>query len=149
MQAIILIGIQATGKTTFYVQRFLKTHVRISLDLLKTRHREARFLETCLQTRQRFVVDNTNPTAAERKRYIELARDAGYEIVGYYFQSRVQGAQERNSQRTASEQVPVKGILGTYNRLEVPSYAEGFDALYYVRIAAGGEFTVEGWQDEV
>lgn len=149
MQAIILIGIQAIGKTTFYVQRFLKTHVRISLDLLKTRHREARFLETYLQTQQRFVVDNTNPTVAERKRYIELARGAGYEIVGYYFQSQVQGAKERNSQRTAAEQVPVKGILGTYNRLEVPSYAEGFDVLYYVRIDGDGEFTVERWQDEV
>ena len=91
MQAIILIGIQATGKTTFYARHFLKTHVRISLDLLRTRHREARFLETCLETQQRFVVDNTNPTVADRKRYIEMARDAGYEVVGYYFQSQVQG----------------------------------------------------------
>ena len=84
MQAIIFIGIQATGKTTFYVQRFLNTHVRISLDLLRTRHREARFLDACLQTQQRFVVDKTNPTKEDRKRYIELARHAGYEVVGYY-----------------------------------------------------------------
>ena len=49
MQAVIFIGIQATGKTTFYVQHFLNTHLRISLDVLRTRHREARFLETCLQ----------------------------------------------------------------------------------------------------
>jgi predicted kinase len=87
MQAIIFIGIQATGKTTFYVQRLLNTHVRISLDLLRTRHREAQFLDTCLQTQQRFVIDNTNPTKEDRRRYIAMASDAGYEVVGYYFQS--------------------------------------------------------------
>jgi hypothetical protein len=34
---------------------------------LRTGHRERRFLETCLETGQRFVVDNTNATAAERR----------------------------------------------------------------------------------
>jgi predicted kinase len=76
MQAIIFVGIQATGKTTFYNQRFLNTHVRISLDLLKTRNRETKFLETCILTQQRFVVDNTNPTVEVRKRYIDLAQKA-------------------------------------------------------------------------
>jgi len=69
--------------------------------------------------------------------------------VGYYFQSQPQGAKERNRQRTASKQVPVVDILGTYSRLELPSYAESFDALYYVRIADDGEFCVERWQDEI
>ena len=149
MQAIIFVGIQATGKTTFYVQRFLNTHVHINLDLLRTRHREKRFLETCLQTQQRFVVDNTNPTAEVRKRYIEMARDAGYEVIGYYFQSQVRNALERNSGRIESEQIPLKGILATYHKLELPSYAEGFDRLYYVSITADGEFRVERWADEV
>ena len=60
MQAIILMGIQASGKTTFYVQRFLHSHVRISQDLLRTRHREKLFLQACLDTLQPFVVDKTN-----------------------------------------------------------------------------------------
>ncbi|MBN1315005.1 MAG: hypothetical protein JXA42_06040 [Anaerolineales bacterium] len=38
MQAVIFIGIQATGKSTFFKERFFNTHVRISLDLLKTRN---------------------------------------------------------------------------------------------------------------
>ncbi|MDB5261729.1 MAG: kinase [Adhaeribacter sp.] len=96
MQAIIFCGIQATGKTTFYVQNFLHSHVRISLDLLRTRHRENLFLEACLQTRQPFVVDNTNPTIAERAKYINLASLAGYEIIGYYFKSNVEEAVARN-----------------------------------------------------
>jgi len=66
MEAVLLIGIPGSGKTTFYGERFLETHVRISLDLLRTRNRESIFVETCLRTQQRFVVDNTNVTAAER-----------------------------------------------------------------------------------
>src|SRR4051812_8782542 len=37
MEAVILIGIQGSGKSTFYRERFFDTHVRVSLDLLKTR----------------------------------------------------------------------------------------------------------------
>jgi hypothetical protein len=73
MQAVVFIGIQGSGKTSFYAERFLKTHVRISLDLLKTRGKEARFLQLCLDTGQKFVMDNTNPTVASRATYIEAS----------------------------------------------------------------------------
>lgn len=33
-----------------------------------------------------FVVDNTNPTVAERQKYIELAKAARNEVVGYFFE---------------------------------------------------------------
>jgi predicted kinase len=149
MQAIIFIGIQATGKTTFYQQNFLNTHVRISLDLLKTRHREMAFLNTCLQTQQKFVVDNTNPTIEDRERYMALAKGSQFEVIGYYFESKIRGALDRNKQRSGRQQIPEPGILGTYNKLELPSYQEGFDQLYYVRINSDGQFSVESWNDEI
>lgn len=149
MQAIIFIGIQATGKTTFYLQHFINTHVRISLDLLKTRYREKRFLETCIQTQQRFVVDNTNPTVKERERYIQLAREAHFDVIGYYFKSQAQAAIDRNNTRIETEQIPLSGILGTYKKLELPSYGEGFDELYYVEILENDGFKVERWIDEI
>ena len=40
MEAIVFIGLQASGKSSFYKERFFSTHVRISLDLLRTRNRE-------------------------------------------------------------------------------------------------------------
>ena len=43
MEAVILCGVQGSGKTTLYRDRFLETHARISLDLLRTRAREAAF----------------------------------------------------------------------------------------------------------
>jgi predicted kinase len=71
MEAIIFVGLPGSGKSSFYKERFFNSHVRISLDLLKTRHRETRILDVCLETDQRFVIDNTNPTRAERSRFIE------------------------------------------------------------------------------
>jgi predicted kinase len=62
MEAVIFCGIQGAGKSTFFKKHFFQTHVRISLDLLRTRHREKVFLTACLESGQRFVVDNTNPT---------------------------------------------------------------------------------------
>src|SRR6478735_5513533 len=67
MEAVILCGVQGSGKTTLYRDRFLETHARVSMDLLRTRPRAAAFLRTCLETGMRFVVDNTNPTAADRR----------------------------------------------------------------------------------
>ena len=40
MEIILFIGIQATGKSSFFRERFFRTHVRVNLDMLKTRHRE-------------------------------------------------------------------------------------------------------------
>src|ERR671926_345106 len=99
MEAVIFIGVQASGKSSFYKERFFRTHVRISLDMLRTRHRERLLLGACLAAQQPFVVDNTNPTPAARARYVVPARAAGFHVVGYYFQTALAGAIRRNAAR--------------------------------------------------
>jgi predicted kinase len=146
MEAVILVGIQGSGKSTFYQRRFFQSHVRISLDLLKTRYREQVFLSACLLAKQPFVVDNTNVLAAERARYIAPAREAGFRVVGYFFEPDVRAAIARNQQRSGRAVVPVKGILGTRKRLQMPRPEEGFDHLYRVTIDSEGEFVVAAWQ---
>jgi predicted kinase len=143
MEAVILIGIQGSGKSTFCRKYFFDTHVRISLDMLRTRHRESLLLRACLEGKQKFVVDNTNITAADRGRYIVPAKDAGFSVVGYYFSSRLEEALRRNRQRTGKSRIPEKAIAGFFKRLELPRKEEGFDRLYYVRIMETGEFTLE------
>ncbi|MGB0522477.1 MAG: ATP-binding protein [Flammeovirgaceae bacterium] len=141
MQAILFIGIQATGKSTFYKEQFFHSHVRINLDLLKTRNREKVWLESCFKTQQRFVVDNTNPSQADRARYITPAKAANYEVIGYYFESKIKDALQRNSQRTGKALIPERGVLSCFSKLEQPSYAEGFDQLYFVKMV-GNQFEV-------
>ncbi|MFO0914777.1 MAG: ATP-binding protein [Pirellulales bacterium] len=136
MEAVIFIGLQASGKSSFYKERFFATHVRISLDLLRTRHREWRLLNMCLETQQPFVVDNTNPTRDERAKYIEVAKSAKYSVIGYYFRSKAEECLARNRQR--QEQVPDVGILSTAKKLELPTWDEGFDSLQFVRLTNGG-----------
>jgi len=143
MEAVIFAGAQASGKSTFYKQRFFETHVRINLDMLKTRHREDLLLRACIEGKQPFVVDNTNPTKDARARYIDLARASGFRVVGYYFQSRMSDLIRRNNLREGKARVPVQAIGGTIKKLQVPGPDEGFDALYHVSITDEGAFKVE------
>jgi predicted kinase len=149
VEAVIFVGVQASGKSSFYRERFFRTHVRLSLDMLRTRHRERLLLDACLEAKQPFVVDNTNPRAADRARYVAPARAAGFRVVGYYFQSAVGDAIRRNAARPEPERIPVKGLVGTYKALELPSLQEGFDALYYVTLDPAAGFTVQDWTDAV
>ena len=146
MEVVVFIGLQASGKSSFYKERFFTTHVHISLDQLKTRNREKRILAACLEIQQPVVIDNTNPTREERCKYIDAAKAVKYLVVGYYFRSKVEECFARNQQRL--NRVPEVAILTTAKKLELPTWDEGFDSLKYVRLAEAG-FVVEEWSDEV
>ena len=143
-KAIILMGIQGSGKSTFYRKRFLE-YVHINLDTLHTRNKEKTLLEECLNKKASFVIDNTNPTKEDRARYIQAAKEHGYEIEGYFLQSVLSACLERNQQRTGKARVPDKAIACTYNKLQMPSDEEGFDRLYFVKIEQD-EFIIEDWK---
>ena len=142
MEAVIFCGIQAAGKTTFYLQRFFTSHVRISLDLLRTRAREKLLLDACFSAKQPFVVDNTNVRRDERAVYIAAARARGFRVIGYYFVTEPKAAFARNRTREGKAAVPAPALFATQKRLEPPTLAEGFDQLFRVEIAEGGTFTV-------
>jgi predicted kinase len=143
MEAVLLIGIQGSGKSTFYKQRFFHTHMRLNLDMLKTRRRLSIILEACLDARQRFVIDNTNVGRQERAEYIQRAKAAGFSVVGYYFPPRLERALAWNSGREGKACIPEKGVRATLKRLEPPSYQEGFDKIFAVHISEAGEAVVD------
>lgn len=149
MQAVLFIGVQGSGKSSFYIHHFFRTHIRINLDMLQTRHREQVLVEACLAAKQRFVIDNTNPTPADRCRYIPAAKAAKFEVVGYYFQSHLEDCLARNAARPEPERVPDLAIKGTFAKLEIPSLKEGFDRLYYVRLPGADQVQLEDWKDGV
>ena len=132
MQAIVLCGLQGSGKTTLYRDRFAATHVQVSLDVLRSRAREAALVDECLEAGRPFVVDNTNPTAADRARYVEPARAAGFEVVGYL----VAGDGR-------SEHVGPGTTAATARRFVRPAPEEGFDELFHATAAPDGGWRIE------
>lgn len=151
MELVILIGLQASGKSTFARARFGAGHIYVSKDAMpNARNKERRqrqLVETALRAGRSVVVDNTNPTMAARATLIELGRMAGVEIVGYYFAADLRACLERNREREGSARVPDVALYVTNARLERPSYGEGFDRLYHVRLGGDG-FEVRAWRDD-
>lgn len=145
-EIIIFTGIPASGKTTFYQQKFAATHIHISLDILKTRFRENKMLMEAVDSGKSCVIDNTNISVSERKKYIEVGKRYGYKIIGYYFRSSIDECRIRNDRRQGKKQVPEVALRNKAAHLERPSMQEGFDELYYVKIV-DDKFEITPYQE--
>jgi len=165
MELVSLIGLQASGKSTFAAERFAATHVHVSKDRLRNNARPERrqreLVAEALAAGRSVAVDNTNPAAEDRAALIALGREYGARVVGYYFTPAVKGSLARNARREGRARVADVAIFATRKRLVLPSYVEGFDALYAVRIVdeeGGGagegvsegakRFEVSEWREE-
>ena len=149
MKLVIFIGLQASGKSTFFRQHFAATHELVSKDRMRNNKNRARrqvqLIEAALQAGRSVVVDNTNPTLEDRSALIELGNIYGAQIIGYYFQSNVSDCLERNRQRIGQDRVPDVAIYATVNKLVRPTYAEGYKQLFHVTMAGNAEFRVRPW----
>ncbi|MEW6492787.1 MAG: ATP-binding protein [Cyanobacteriota bacterium] len=146
MELVIFIGLQASGKSTFFRKYFASTHNLVSKDLMRNNKNRARrqtqLIEAALQEGHSVVVDNTNPTLEDRVSLITLGNLYGAQIIGYYFKSNVRDCLERNQQRTGKARVPDVAIYATIKKLVRPTYAEGFHQLFYVRMTGNSNFEI-------
>ncbi len=142
---IIMMGLQGSGKSTFYLKFLSEDYIRVNLDTLKTRHQERLLIDECIGEGKNFVIDNTNPTRADRARYISLAKEQGYHVIGYFMESKIKNCIARNALREGKARVPNTAIAATSNKLEIPSYEEKFDELYFVK-NDGVSMTIEEWR---
>jgi predicted kinase len=146
MELVILVGLQAAGKSSFYRASFADTHTLVSKDLLRnSRNRQARqlaLIEQALRHGESVVVDNTNPGAEDRSPLITLGRALDARIVGYRFEAGLSECLRRNALRQGRARVPDVAIYAAARRLSHPRSAEGFDAIFRVRLIEGG-FEVE------
>ena len=131
-QAVIFVGLQGSGKTTYFRNHFSATHEHISRDLQQTSQREAALIEECLCGGRSFVVDNTNATRAVRAPLIRKANENGFRVLCYFFNTPVRTAIGRNNHRKDKRPIPVPAILRTAKRLEQPSLDEGIDEVHIV-----------------
>ncbi|MFQ6111101.1 MAG: AAA family ATPase [Nitrospinota bacterium] len=144
-ELILFIGPQASGKTSFYLERFSLTHAHVSLDRFgrkkNKRHKEWNLIRENLAAGKPTVVDNTNPSRESRLRYFELARESGARVLGYFFAEGKEECLRRNRDRPEWERVPEVAIHSTFSKIEPPSLEEGFAELYEVR-PLGSSFRV-------
>ena len=145
MRTALFIGIQASGKSSFY-ERMLSPldYIHVSMDILHNRNKEEALIRQCVTEGRNVAIDNTNPTRQERKRYLDIFRAAGCPVDSYFFKSVVRDCVERN--RLRGETVPSKAIAATSNRLELPSKEEGYDRMYFVQMDGDGGYLIDDWK---
>jgi predicted kinase len=142
VELVIFVGLQASGKSTFFRGRFAATHEHVSKDLFRNNRnrnrRQGELVEAALRAGRSVVVDNTNPAVEDRRPLVELGRGFGARVVGYHFDSGTRGCLARNARREGRARVPDVAIFTTAARLVPPSREEGFDELYSVRLDGPG-----------
>jgi predicted kinase len=141
LELIILVGLQGSGKTTYYHEHFAATHVHVSKDLMvNARNRDVsqmKQIDEALAAGRSVVVDNTNPTRESRAVLIAEGRRHGARVIGVYFDPHIPTVLMRNRQREGKARVPDVAIFVTKKKLVAPSAEEGFDEVRVVMTADG------------
>jgi predicted kinase len=149
MELVVLIGLQAAGKSTFRQHRFDATHVVVSKDLMRNNRRPARrqeqLMREALGAGKPVVVDNTNALTEDRTELIRLAREFSVAAIGYFLPVPLDESLRGNALREGRTRVPNNGVLATAKRLVAPSLAEGFDELYEVTSTGVGDYVVRAF----
>ena len=128
--AVIFIGMANSGKTEFYNRYFSDIYTHIELSVLRTRLKERSALNECFAHVDSFVINNENPT-----------KEAGYRIVGYYFDSTAEPPTANTSK--AKEKAKYNAYIKFKDKMQTPCYDEGFDELYCVHMSRSGDFHTE------
>jgi predicted kinase len=138
LECVILIGLPGVGKSWLYREKFAGTHLHVSKDLwpnaTKREDRQRKIIADALASGKSVVIDNTNPTVAERAALMRIARAHGARVIGYFFDVNTRTAVARNAERTGPSKVPNVAIFTVAKRLHPPSRAEDFDQLFRVTI---------------
>ncbi|MGX1134452.1 putative kinase [Streptomyces glaucescens] len=143
----VLVGLQASGKSTFYRRRLSGRYALVSKDLFprgarNKQQRQMRLVAEALAAGRSVAVDNTNPSPEEWTPLVEAARVHGATATAYWFPPDLTGSLRRNAAREGRDRVPDIGVLATQRRLREPSPDDGFDAVLEVRFDGRGDFDV-------
>jgi len=147
---ILSVGLPGSGKTTWFKRRGVTP---LSSDLLRSllfddpteqRHQDLVFSSLRSLLRARLMarmpqnyVDATNLSPKERRHWIRMARDFGYEIHAVYFDVPLQTCMDRNRRRQRI--VPEDVMHRMAAKLRPPTFEEGFSKIIVVRVKQKSE----------
>jgi predicted kinase len=144
-EVAILIGLPGAGKTSFFQAHLAPTHVHVSKDVIghgrDASRRQLEEVGKALRAGRSAAVDNTNPRVVDRAPILALGREMGARVVAYLLDTTPRESATRNRSRAGHDRVPDVAVFVTSKRLQPPTRAEGFDAVYRVH-AEGGDFVV-------
>jgi len=154
---VLAIGLPGSGKTTWFKRRGVTP---LSSDMLRTilfdditeqRYQSLVFSTLRSLLRARLIarmpwnyVDATNLSPHERRQWIQMARQLGYEVQAVFFDVPVEVCLERNRKR---ERMVSEDIMRRMaSKLRPPTFEEGFSKIVVVRVKSkeGSGEAVEG-----
>ncbi|MBV8205765.1 MAG: ATP-binding protein [Acidobacteria bacterium] len=147
---VLAIGLPGSGKSTWFKRRGVTP---LSSDLLRTvlfdditeqRYQHLVFSTLRSILRARLIarmpwnyLDATNLSPRERRHWIQMAREFGYEVHAVFFEVPVELCMERNHRR--QRMVPEDIMRNMAARLRPPKFDEGFSKITVVRVKQSDE----------
>ena len=145
---VLAIGLPGSGKSTWFKRRGVTP---LSSDLLRTvlfdditeqRYQHLVFSTLRSILRARMIarmpwnyLDATNLNPKERRHWIQMAREFGYEVHAVFFDVPLEVCLDRNRRR--QRVVPEDVMQRLASKLRPPKFDEGFSKITVVRVKPG------------
>jgi predicted kinase len=135
---VLLVGLPASGKSTFYQATFAATHKLLSKDLMgRGSGKEGKLqklVTEMLGKKERVCIDNCNMLDEHRLNLIEIARFFDVPVHCYVFAFDLAGCFRRNDQRKGKALVPKVAMLARRKEYVAPAWDEGYARMFDVHL---------------
>jgi bifunctional polynucleotide phosphatase/kinase len=138
-EVVVFMGPPGCGKSTFYNMHMSKSYGYANRDMLGTWQNCVKAAEKCITSEGRSVViDNTNPDAGSRERYIDLARRLKVPVRCFHFVMSLSHARHNNVFRELTttdhnyKKVPEMAFNIFKSKFAEPNKSEGFEQILKV-----------------
>ncbi|XP_060602378.1 bifunctional polynucleotide phosphatase/kinase-like [Ruditapes philippinarum] len=137
-EMVIMVGAPATGKSTFR-KRYFEPHgyIAVNRDTMGTMQKCVKAATEALKTGKSVVADNTNPTQAARKEFIDCAKKSGVPCRCFVMDTPIDLAHHlnyvrQNQTKGGVRRIPDVGYNVYKKNFEAPSKAEGFTEIIQI-----------------